>query len=298
MVVVRVGGRQGVALPELKRRRETVLVHPPIWPVRHLFDVRFDAMSTDEVLAAIDEAVTAHQRLLISVINAAKLVKMKSDGLLRRAVLGGDLILADGISVVWASRLLFRRLPERVTGIDLMEGMLQRADQHGYRVYCLGASEEVLRAVCDRIQTEYPGAVLVGARNGYYVAEEEEEVIKEIAASRPDLLFVGMSSPKKEELLATWVTVMDVPVCHGVGGAFDVMAGKVKRAPRVMQVMGLEWLYRVIQEPHRMWRRYLVTNTVFLWMLAGEILWGMRPRPHSSAASKGDGLGSGFSIGP
>ena len=245
-------------------------------PIRHLFDVRFDAMCTDEVVAAIDEAVTTRQRLLISVINAAKLVKMNSDGGLRRAVLGADLILADGMSVVWASRLLFRRLPERVAGIDLMKRILERADQHGYRIYCLGASEEVLRKVLDLIQTKYPGAILVGARNGYYTADEEEEVIKEIAASRSDLLFVGMTSPKKEELLATWADVMDVPVCHGVGGAFDVMAGKVKRAPRLWQRLGLEWLYRVFQEPRRMWRRYLVTNTIFVWMLARESLRNVR----------------------
>ncbi|MBN2560126.1 MAG: WecB/TagA/CpsF family glycosyltransferase [Phycisphaerae bacterium] len=253
-----------------------MLANQETWPVRHLFDVRIDAMSTNDVLAAVDEAISARRRLLIGVVNAAKLVRMNRDEALRRAVLGADLIVADGISVVWASRLLLRRLPERVAGIDLMTRMLRQADDRGYRVYCLGASEEVLLKVTERIRKEYPRAVLVGARSGYYAAEEEEDIAKEIAAARPDLLFVGMTSPKKEKFLATWASVMNVPVCHGVGGAFDVMAGKVKRAPRLWQRLGLEWLYRAIQEPNRLGRRYLVTNTLFLWMLAREAARGLR----------------------
>ncbi len=242
------------------------------WPVRHLFDIRIDALTARQVLSVIDNSIASRSRLLIGVVNAAKLVKMHHDQNLRRAVLGADMILADGMSVVWASRLLFRPLPERVAGIDLMTDMLKLADEKGYRVYCLGATEEVMQKVEDHIHRKVPGAKLVGSRNGYYEADEEAEIAKAIGAARPDMLFVGMTSPKKEKFLSAHATTMNVPVCHGVGGSFDVIAGKVKRAPRLWQRLGMEWLYRVVQEPRRMWRRYLVTNTLFCGMVVREFM--------------------------
>lgn len=244
---------------------------PARWPTRILFGIPIHALTMQEVLAIVDRAIERRDRLLIAVVNAAKLVNMRRDERLGQAVRRSDLILADGMSVVWASRLLRRSLPERVPGIDLMTHLLQLADERGHRVYCLGASEEVLTEVTEQIRRRYPGAVLAGARNGYYTVGQEEETARAIAAARPDLLFVGMTSPKKERFLATWSAVMAVPVCHGVGGAFDVMAGRVRRAPQLWQRLGLEWLYRVVQEPRRMWRRYLVTNTWFCGMLLREL---------------------------
>jgi len=242
-----------------------------MWRSHHLFDVRIDALTMDQVLDAAAEAVAQRRRLLVGVVNAAKLVNMRRDPLLRRAVLGADIIVADGMSVVWACRLLLRRLPERVAGIDLMVRLLERANENGWRVYCLGATEDVLRVLQERIRAGYPGVQLVGARNGYFSPEQEEQVAKSIACAKPDLLFAGMSSPKKEQFLADWAATMGVPVCHGVGGAFDVIAGKVSRAPMLLQRMGLEWLYRVLQEPKRLWKRYLCTNVVFVGACMGEL---------------------------
>jgi N-acetylglucosaminyldiphosphoundecaprenol N-acetyl-beta-D-mannosaminyltransferase len=232
----------------------------------------------DQVLGVVDETITARGRLLVGVVNAAKLVNMSRDPALREAVLSADMILADGMSVVWASRLLGSRLPERVAGIDLMERMLERGRAQGYRVYCLGATEEVLTEVVERIGRDYPGVNVVGQHHGYFGEDQEPTVAEAIRAARPDILFVAMSSPKKEVFLARWRERIEVPVCHGVGGAFDVLAGKVKRAPGLWQRVGLEWFYRVVQEPHRMWRRYLVTNTMFCCMLAGEMVGRFRPR--------------------
>jgi N-acetylglucosaminyldiphosphoundecaprenol N-acetyl-beta-D-mannosaminyltransferase len=240
------------------------------WQTRHLFDVRIDALRTEDIVAAADDAIAKRQRLLIGVLNAAKLVNMATDEQLRRAVLGADVTIADGMSVVWACKLLRQRLPERVTGIDVMGRLLQRAHERQYRVYCLGAHEDVLSCVVARIQSDYPGVKLVGARNGYFSEQEEAEIARDIAAARPDMLFVGISSPKKERFLAEWAQVINVPVCHGVGGAFDVIAGRVKRAPDALQRAGLEWLYRVGQEPGRLWKRYLVTNARFAAMVARE----------------------------
>ena len=214
-----------------------------------LLGVPIDALRMDEVLDICNRTIRQREHLLLGVVNAAKVVNMHRDEVLNQAVRSADMILADGASVVWASRLLRRGLPERVTGIDLMYELLGLADRNGYRVYCLGATDEVLAEVVGRITHDFPGMHLAGSRNGYFTDEEDQAVVEEIRRAKPDMLFVAMSSPKKELFLANWSQRMGVPVCHGVGGAFDVLAGKVKRAPAFWQRAGLEWLYRVIQEP-------------------------------------------------
>jgi N-acetylglucosaminyldiphosphoundecaprenol N-acetyl-beta-D-mannosaminyltransferase len=246
-------------------------------PVRHLFGVPIHALSMEQVLGEVDRAIGERRPLLIGVVNAAKLVNMHRSQALGDSVRSADLILADGMAVVWACRLLRRRLPERVAGIDLMERMLEQARLRGHRVFCLGATQEILEQAVGRMRERHPGVQIVGQHNGYFAREEEARVAEEIRRARPDILFVAMTSPKKEEFLARWSRHMEVPVCHGVGGAFDVVAGKVRRAPRIWQRVGLEWLYRVVQEPRRMWKRYLVTNTLFCGMLVREMV--SRPKP-------------------
>ena len=227
-------------------------------------------MTMDEVMGRVGEAVRTRGRLLIGVVNVAKMVNMRRDALLNESVRSSDVILADGMGVVWGLRVLGQRLPERVPGIDLMYRMLEEGRTRKYRVYCLGATEEVSRAAARRIADEYPGIQVVGRRDGYFSEEEEPGLAEEIKATGADILFVAMSPPKKERFLARWFDELDVPVCHGVGGAFDVFVGKTQRAPVLWQRVGMEWMYRIVQEPRRMWRRYLVTNTLFAWMLLAE----------------------------
>lgn len=244
----------------------------PSFPFRTLFGISVGAATMEQALDLVDEAVVQRKPLHIGVVNAAKVVNMRRDPSLRASVLASDVIFADGAAVVWASRLLGRPLPERVTGIDMMHGMLTRGARKGYRVYCLGASREVLEKTMDRIREDYAGIVLVGGRDGYFSESDEAEIANQIRASATDLLFVAITSPKKENFLARWESTMGVPVCHGVGGSFDVMAGKVDRAPESWQRLGLEWLYRVKQEPRRLWRRYLITNSLFCWLVFTEWL--------------------------
>jgi N-acetylglucosaminyldiphosphoundecaprenol N-acetyl-beta-D-mannosaminyltransferase len=239
---------------------------------RDVLGVPVDAVTMEEALDRIDTVIVERGRLQIGVINAAKLVHMRRDPGLRGDVVSSGLILADGLPIVWASRLLGRPLPERVAGIDLMLGMLRRGHERGYRVYCLGASEDVLAATVNQIARDYPGVRVVGHQHGYFTASEEAAVATAIADARPDILLVAMTSPKKEHFLARWSDKLGVPVCHGVGGSFDVLAGKVRRAPLAWQRFGLEWLYRVKQEPRRLWRRYLVTNGAFCALLAAALL--------------------------
>jgi N-acetylglucosaminyldiphosphoundecaprenol N-acetyl-beta-D-mannosaminyltransferase len=224
-----------------------------------------------DALAWVDEAVRTRERLQIGVVNAAKIVNMGRDAELRADVLSSHVVVADGMSVVWASRLLGSPVPERVAGIDLMHGILAQGQDRGYRVYLLGATEEVLATAARRMQELYPRVAIVGRHHGYFSEAEAEAVASAIAAARPDVLFVAMTSPRKERFLARWSGSLGVPVLHGVGGSFDVLAGKVKRAPRIWQRLGLEWLYRVKQEPGRLWRRYLTTNAAFVALVAGEV---------------------------
>ncbi len=235
-----------------------------------LFDIPVQAVTMDQALDRIHNAVVAKEPLQIGVVNAAKIVNMHRNPSLRNDVLSSDLIFADGASVVWASRMLGCPLPERVAGIDLMYGMLERGNIYGYRFYCLGAKEEVSQKVADRIARDYPGVILAGSRNGYFTEDEEEGIARDILESEADILLVAITSPKKEQFLARWSEKIKVTICHGVGGSFDVMAGKVERAPESWQRLGLEWLYRLKQEPRRLWRRYLVTNSLFCWLILKE----------------------------
>jgi len=235
-----------------------------------LFGIPIAGVSPDDAVDIVEKAIINRQKLHIGVVNAAKIVNMGKNPELRDSVLDSDVIFADGMSVVWASKLLGTPLPSRVTGIDLMFGMLARADRANYRVYLLGATDEVLNKVRENIAKEYPGCIVAGFHNGYFSANEEEAIAMDIKESNPDILLVAITSPKKENFLARWAHLIDTPVCHGVGGSFDVYAGKVKRAPELWQKLGLEWLYRVLQEPGRMWKRYLFTNSAFLVLILKE----------------------------
>jgi N-acetylglucosaminyldiphosphoundecaprenol N-acetyl-beta-D-mannosaminyltransferase len=254
--------------------------------LQRMFGIPIAATTMRQVLDRIDRAIERRERLRIGIVNAAKIVNMQRDALLARDVLASDMILADGMAVVWASRVIGRPLPERVTGIDLMYGIFERGKRLGYRVYCLGATDDVLNRVVAGIAADYPGVNVVGHRNGYFTSAQEAEVAADIAAARPDVLLVAMTSPKKENFMGRWADELHVPVCHGVGGSFDVMAGKVQRAPELWQRLGLEWLYRVKQEPRRLWRRYLVTNTLFVMLVVRELFHrGSHAYPDSAGPS-------------
>lgn len=241
-------------------------------PRREILGVPVHAVRAREAVELCRQAAAERSRLQIGVVNAAKIVHMRSDALLRDSVLSSDLILADGMSVVTAGRILGQALPERVTGIDLFESLLGVAEKEGFSVYFLGASRDVLDAVLDRARRSHPRLRVAGHHDGYFSPDEEPAIAAEIAKSAPHFLFVGITSPKKEVFMKRWGPTLNVPVCHGVGGSFDVYSGKTPRAPLAWQRAGLEWLYRVIQEPARMWRRYLVTNTQFIGMVLARLL--------------------------
>lgn len=230
---------------------------------------QIDNLTMEETLGRVEQFIASgrpHQHVVVN----DKLVKASRDAGLREIINDCALVNVDGMPVVWASRLLGKPLKARVAGVDLFEALMQRASTKQWRVFLLGAREEVVSGVKSLYEAKYPGLVVAGYRNGYWKADEEPAVVEQIKAAQADLLFVAISSPKKEQFLGQYQAEMKIPFAMGVGGTFDVAVGKVKRAPLWMQNNGLEWFYRFLQEPRRMFKRYFIDDIAFFWLLAKE----------------------------
>lgn len=237
----------------------------------HILNSYIDNHNMQETLAVIEETITNNGQLHHVVVNAGKIVAMQDDLQLRKSVNESDLINADGQAVVWASKLLGKPLKERVAGIDLMINLVELAYKKNYKIFFFGAKEEVVKEVVSKYSNQYSPDIIAGYRKGYFKKDEEEQIAEQISDSGAHILFVGISSPTKENFLfENRETLNKVNFIMGVGGSFDVVAGKVKRAPIWMQKTGLEWFYRFIQEPKRMWKRYLIGNSKFIFLVLKE----------------------------
>lgn len=199
-------------------------------------------------------------------LNAAKWVAMSRDPDLRAAVGAASSVAADGIGVVGAARWLGAPVPERVPGCDLAQDLLRRAATAGWRVYLLGAAPEVVDAVRGRLVTD--GVRVVGARDGYFAPDAEAAVAEAIRDARPDLLLVAMGSPRSERFVARWGAVADVPLAMGVGGTFDVLAGRARRVPGPIGAVGLEWAWRWVGSPRARFGRAIVDSARFVAAIA------------------------------
>jgi len=228
-----------------------------------------DVASMSQTVDAIRSAVANDHFTQHVVVNVAKLVNMRADAQLRESVLSCDIINIDGMGVVLGARFLGQNVPERIAGIDLFHELLFMSVRNDFSIFLLGATEEVVEDTVKNVKALYPGLNIAGYNHGYFW-DDEAAIVEKIRASGAQLLFVAISSPKKENFINRWRDQLGVTFVMGVGGTFDVVAGKVKRAPKWMQNWGFEWLYRVQQEPRRMWRRYLVTNSKFALLLLQE----------------------------
>ena len=233
--------------------------------------IPIDAITKEETVNLVNEAIIEKKRINHVVINALKVVNMMKDKELFNSVVSCDIINADGQSIVWASRFLGRPLPERVAGIDLMEDLVKLAHDNNYKCFFFGAKEEVVKKVVEIMKGKYGPEIIAGYRNGYFNEAEEPLIAKQIADSSAQLLFVAITSPLKENFLHKYKDVLrNVNFTMGVGGTFDVIAGVTRRAPLWMRNNGWEWLYRLLQEPRRLWKRYLVGNTKFIFLVIKE----------------------------
>jgi N-acetylglucosaminyldiphosphoundecaprenol N-acetyl-beta-D-mannosaminyltransferase len=233
-------------------------------------NIPVDVLTMRQTVDRIDQAIVGRESIHHVVINAVKVANAQKDKELKDSIINCDIINADGQGIVWASQILKKPLPERVAGIDLMEELVKLAWQKDYRLFFLGAKEEIVKSVVDIYSRKYNNKIIAGYRNGYFNKEDEASIAQQIADSNAHILFVAMSSPKKEIFLKTYKEVIKTPFIMGVGGSFDVVSGFVKRAPKWMQNSGLEWLYRTMQEPGRMWKRYLFGNSTFIYLVLKE----------------------------
>lgn len=237
----------------------------------NLFKTKVHNLTMQETIALVDSTILKHKQIHYADLNAGKIVDIQEDNQLRKNFNAADIINADGQAVVWAYRFLGKPLKERVAGVDLMENLVAMAAEKSYKIYLLGAEEEVVSRLNDIYSQKYGNDLVVGYRNGYFDKDQEEKIVEDIVKSGAQMLFVAFSSPMKENFLAQHQEALkEVNFVMGVGGSFDVFSGKVKRAPIWMQNIGMEWFYRFMQEPKRMWKRYLIGNSKFIYLVLKE----------------------------
>lgn len=203
-------------------------------------------------------------------VNADKVLQIRDSPEVADLLGQCEIINADGASMVLASRFLGMPVPERVAGIDLMQTLCGMANQQGYSVYLLGATSDVVEQTRVKLEERYSNLRIVGTHDGYFEECDYPAIAQQVRDVAPQIVFVGITSPKKEILIEFFRAEGLEGLFVGVGGSFDVISGNIPRAPEWVQQCHLEWLFRLLQEPRRLMRRYLIGNTRFLWVLLSE----------------------------
>jgi N-acetylglucosaminyldiphosphoundecaprenol N-acetyl-beta-D-mannosaminyltransferase len=231
---------------------------------RELFGTQVHALNMSAALAWIRTRIAARDPAYIVTLNGALLVQAARDPALRVLVNDAGLVTADGVSVILAARILGVDLTERVAGIDLVTALCEQAAAQGHRLFLLGGEPGVAEATARALRRRHPALSIVGTRHGFFRSEDDAAVCGQVRGARPDVLLVALGAPRQEQWMRRWCREMEVPVSIGVGGSFDVLAGRTRRAPDWMQSAGLEWLYRALREP----RRWQVIRTIppLFWM--------------------------------
>lgn len=237
-----------------------------------LLNVRVDRVDFSAVMSQIRQAIQLRQPRQLVTVNVDFIKLAKADANFRRLINTADISVADGMPLLWAARLIGAPLPERITGTDLVLGCAQLAAEEGHRLFLLGAAPGVAEQAGAELQRRFPGLTICGAYAppfGAWAEDEDRRIVERVRAARPDVLFVAFGAPRQDVWIREHMVELNVPVAAGVGGTLNFLAGKIRRAPQWMQDFGLEWLYRVAQEPGRLWKRYLLEDLpIFLQLLA------------------------------
>jgi N-acetylglucosaminyldiphosphoundecaprenol N-acetyl-beta-D-mannosaminyltransferase len=232
----------------------------------------FDRITLEESGEWAIDFIKMGKKGYVCTVNVAILMMMRSDRRLANFVDRASLVVADGQPLIWASRWLARPLPERVAGVDLMATLAAHAAREQLGIYLMGAKPHVVTAAVSNLKSMYPGLIISGFDSGYFTSAEAIDRVNAIRRSGASILFVGMGVPRQEYFLDEHWSELGVNLAIGVGGSFEIFAKTKKRAPVWVQECGLEWFYRLLQEPRRLWKRYAIANTQFLYLLAKEIL--------------------------
>jgi N-acetylglucosaminyldiphosphoundecaprenol N-acetyl-beta-D-mannosaminyltransferase len=237
-----------------------------------IWGIKINPLTKAEIIDLIDNHIRQSGNLFhLTGVNPETIAKSNSDEKLREAINDSDVVNIDNMMVTTMLRFLGYKIPERVACPDIFESLLSLSNSNGYRVYFLGAKQEVLDQMIQKIKTKYPQLIIAGERNGYFKSEEEENVVNEIKKAEADLLFIGLPTPQKELFIKNYKLRLGAKFAFGVGGAFDVVAGKVVRAPKWMQRIGLEGFHRIAQNPSDYGKRALIYYKPFFRLFLGEL---------------------------
>ncbi len=242
----------------------------------NIFNIRITNITLEQTCLSICDAVGNNIKGYVVTPNVDHIVKLQKDNEFKEIYDNADLILADGMPLIWASKLLKKPLIEKVSGSDLFPELCKLAAEKGQSVYFLGALPGVAEKAKQVLQEKYSNLSVVGTHSPSMGFEKDDiengNIIKMINIVKPDILFVGVGAPKQEKWIYNNLSKLDIKVALGIGASFDFIAGSVKRAPRWMQKIGLEWFFRVLQEPKRMFKRYFIEDSKFFIILLKEIL--------------------------
>ena len=228
-----------------------------------ILGVNVNSLTMAEAVETVKNFIEKGERKLIATANAEMIMRATYDVELKTILNAADLVVPDGAGTVWAAGYLGHPMPERVAGYDLSQELMRLAPSKKYKLYFFGSAPGVADLAKAKAEKWYPGIDIVGTRNGYFSAEDEQSIIADIKAKKPDILLVALGVPKQEKWLYTHLDELNVPVSIGVGGSFDVMAGVMKRAPLWMHKAKLEWLYRGLKQPSRIGRLMALPKFVF-----------------------------------
>lgn len=229
-----------------------------------MMNTLIDVLDTNQTIELVEKYVNTKTPLHLMGVNADKINEVNRNKKMMEIVNSCGVINADGASVVMASKYLNKPLPERVAGIDLMQSLVKLSSEKGYSIYLLGAKKEVVEKTSEVLKKQYPTLNVIGIHDGYFKEDDWASIASELESKEPDFVFVGITSPTKEYLIEYLQGKGLKSVFMGVGGSFDVISGNIPRAPMWMQKANLEWLFRVIQEPKRLFKRYFVGNWTFI----------------------------------
>lgn len=216
-----------------------------------ILGIGIDRIDSNEALRQIGQFIASGTPHQIVTANAEIIYQASKNEKMKDVINAAQMVTADGSGVVWASRQLGQPLAQRVTGIDLVNSICEQSAKDKWKIYILGSAPGVADTAANNIRDKFPGCNIVGTHHGYFNEQEEARIIAELEQLQPDVLFVALGAPKQEYWIADHIQQLNIPVAMGIGGSMDVLSGNVRRAPKWMQKMSLEWLYRLLIQPTR-----------------------------------------------
>lgn len=243
---------------------------------KELFGIKFNPLTKERAVELVKDFINDKGKSQISFVPVYSIVVAQKDEEFKVALNSSSFVLADGMPIVWVSKLFGMPIPERIAGCDFFMKFCRVASEKQYTFFLMGATEEVLSNMCANLKKEFSSLRIVGTYSPPFKKEFSEEdnliMINKINEAKPDILWVGMSAPKQEKWIFQNLEKLDIKVAAGVGAVFDFIAGTKRRAPKWIQNIGMEWFWRLVHEPKRLWKRYLIGNSLFLWLVLKEFI--------------------------